>query len=85
MSSVEHEIRQFIIDSFLFGDDQKSPSPDESLLDLGIVDSTGVLELVAFLERKYAIKIHGNELVPANLDSLSKLSDFIARKTAVSA
>lgn len=85
MPSLEHEIRQFIIDNFLFGEVEKSPAPDDSLLELGIVDSTGVLELVAFLEKTYAIKIHANELVPANLDSLSKLSDFVARKTAVSA
>jgi len=84
MPSVEQEIRQFIIDNFLFGEVERTPSNDDSLLEQGIVDSTGVLELVAFLEKKFGIQIHGNELVPANLDSLNKLFDFVARKTAIS-
>lgn len=84
MPSVEQEIRQFIIDNFLFGEVERCPSNDDSLLEQGIVDSTGVLELVAFLESKYGIEINGKELVPANLDSLNKLCDFVARKTAIS-
>jgi len=84
MPSVEQEIRQFIIDNFLFGEVERNPSNDDSLLEQGIVDSTGVLELVAFLEKQFGIQIHGNELVPANLDSLNKLFDFVARKTAIS-
>ena len=84
MRSFEQEIRQFIIANFLFGEVERSPSDDDSLLEQGIVDSTGVLELVAFLERTYGIEIHGDELVPANLDSLNRLFEFVARKTAVS-
>jgi acyl carrier protein len=84
MPSVEQEIRQFIVDNFLFGEVERSPSNDDSLIEQGIVDSTGVVELVAFLESKYGIEIHGNELIPANLDSLNKLLDFVARKTATS-
>ena len=85
MQSVEQEIRQFIVDSFLFGEVEKSPSNEESLLEQGIVDSTGILEMVAFLESRYGIEIHENELIAANLDSLNKLVDFVGRKTAVSA
>ena len=84
MPSVEQEIRQFILDNFLFGEVERSPSSEDSLLERGIVDSTGVLELVAFLEKKFGIEILENELVPSNLDSLNKLVDFVARKTAVS-
>jgi acyl carrier protein len=84
MPSVEQEIRQFIVDNFLFGEVERSPSNDDSLLEQGIVDSTGVVELVAFLESKYGIEIHANELIPANLDSLNKLLDFVVRKTAIS-
>ena len=85
MPSIEQEIRQFIIDNFLFGEVERSPANDDSLIEQGIVDSTGVVELVAFLESKYGIEIHANELIPANLDSLNKLLDFVARKTAKTA
>ena len=85
MPSVEQEIRQFIIDNFLFGEVERSPANDDSLIEQGIVDSTGVVELVAFLESKFGIEIHANELIPANLDSLNKLLDFVARKTAKTA
>jgi acyl carrier protein len=84
MLSVEREIRQFIIENFLFGEVERSPSNDDSLIEQGIVDSTGVVELVAFLESKYGIEIRADELIPANLDSLNKLLDFVARKTAIS-
>jgi acyl carrier protein len=83
MSSVENEIRQFITDNFLFGATDISFTGDDSLLDKGIVDSTGVLELVVFLEQKYGIRINDKELIPDNLDSLNKLIAFIGRKTAV--
>jgi acyl carrier protein len=82
MPSAEESIRQFIIDNFLFGDSDKAPSTDDSLLDLGIVDSTGILELVSFLETQFKIEIDESELVPANLDSLGKLTQFLGRKTA---
>jgi len=55
-------------------------SNDDSFLDQGIIDSTGVLELVAFLEEKCQIKIQDQELVPDNLDSINKLVKFLERK-----
>ena len=72
-------IRAFVIDNFLFGDagDLKN---DASLLDEGIIDSTGILELVAFLEEQYEIRIEDEEMIPENLDSIDHISDFIKRK-----
>lgn len=84
MAVIEQDIRQFIIDNFLFGEKDCRLSNDDSFLDQGIIDSTGVLELVAFLEEKYRIKINDNELVPANLDSISCLVRFIDRKSHAS-
>ena len=79
MTNVEHELRQFVTDNFLFG--QAVPlSNDDSFLDQGIIDSTGVLELVSFLEKKYQIKIQDEELAPANLDSINRLTQFLHRK-----
>ena len=81
MPEIEQEMRQFIVDNFLFGDKESKFSDDDSFLERGIVDSTGVLELVAFLEEKYRIKIKDSELVPENLDSISCLVRFIDRKS----
>jgi acyl carrier protein len=80
MRLIEQEIRQFIIDNFLFGELDAKLSNDDSFIDTGIIDSTGVLELVAFLEDKYEIEIQDNELVPNNLDSVNRLLQFISRK-----
>jgi acyl carrier protein len=81
MPGLEQEIRQFIIDNFLFGEDDGKLCGDDSFLDQGLIDSTGALELVALLEGKYGIKIKDDELDPENLDSINKLARFIARKT----
>jgi len=84
MRSTEQEIRQFIIDNFLFGDLETELANDDSLLSRGIIDSTGVLELMTFLEDKYAIKILDDELVSQNLDSVNGLVQFINRKVQMS-
>ena len=85
MASIETEVRQYILDNFLFGRTEVEVSSDASFLDLGIIDSTGVLELVTFLEDKYQIKIEDEELVPANLDSLKGITRFVEAKRAASA
>jgi acyl carrier protein len=73
------EIRSFIVSNFLFGQGE-GPSPDQSFLESGIIDSTGILELVAFVEQRYGIAVGDRELVPENLDSLQNISRFVARK-----
>jgi acyl carrier protein len=65
----------------MFGLDDFELSPDDSLIAKGLIDSTGVLELIAFLEHHYAITIEDSELVPENLDSINALTRFIERKT----
>ena len=78
MEHLRQEIREFIVNNFLFNQEH-SLHDDDSFMELGIVDSTGVLELVAFLEEKYAIEV-GDELSPENLDSISRLTKFVSRK-----
>jgi acyl carrier protein len=73
------QIRSFIIDTFLFGDDSVLKE-DTSFLQNGIIDSTGVLELITFLEKQYGIKIQDDELIPQNLDSLKNIGQFLDRK-----
>jgi len=74
------EIRNFIVDNFMMGMNPDELSDSDSLLDKGIIDSTGVLELVGFLEENYQIQIEDEELVPENLDSVNNLANFIQKK-----
>lgn len=76
------QIRDFIVANFLFGDDSRTPSDDESLLASGVVDSTGVLELVEFLEDDLGVAVADHETVPANLDSIANIATFVAGKRA---
>ena len=70
-AQVWEQLREFILSSYLFGDSDRMPSDSDSLLQTGILDSTGVLELIEFLESEFAISVEDHETVPANLDSLS--------------
>ena len=79
MASARQEIRQFIIQNFLFGQDQDL-GDGSSFLENGIIDSTGVLELVAHLEEVYDVKVQDDELVPDNLDSIDAIVAYLARK-----
>lgn len=85
MESVEQQIRKFIVDNFLFGQQDREFSGDESFLELGIIDSTGVLELVTFLEDGFRMKVKDAELIPDNLDSVNNLVAFVARKKSAAA
>ena len=80
---METEIRQFLTEVFFLGDDPAGVPGSKSLIDSGIIDSTGVLELVGFLEEKYSIQINDDELVPENLDSIENLVAFVGRKKEV--
>jgi acyl carrier protein len=75
-------IRTFIVENFLFGDDSHALPSDMSLIDNDLIDSTGILELVGFLEERFAISVADADIVPANLDTIAKIVDFIARKQA---
>ncbi len=85
MTNYELELRQFIVENFLFGKEDAPLANGDSLLELGIIDSTGVLELVSFLEQKYGFTIQDEELVPENLDSIDRLVQFVRRKAEVAA
>jgi acyl carrier protein len=74
------EIRQFVVENFLYGRDDHTLGDDVSFLEKGIIDSTGVLELVSFIEEKYGISVDDEELIPDNFDSLNNLSSFVAQK-----
>lgn len=75
------EIRAFVIENFLFGDTSATLTEDMSLIENDLVDSTGILELVAYLEDHFGIAVADAEIVPANLDSISAIAAYVARKT----
>lgn len=72
-------IRDFIVRQF-YVPDATALSDDQSLLDSGIVDSTGVFDLIAFLETTFHIKVQDAEMVPENLDSIAHMTAYVARK-----
>jgi len=75
------EIREFVVTNFLFGE-AGSLQDDTSFLDSGTIDSTGILELIMFLENTYGIKIQPEEMVPQNLDGINRVVQFLTRKLA---
>jgi acyl carrier protein len=74
-------LREFIAENFLFRADAEV-SDNQSLLDTGVMDSTGVLELIAFLEKTYGITVADEEIVPENLDSIDKMKSYLSTKLA---
>jgi acyl carrier protein len=77
-------IRSYLVETFLLGSDDGF-ADDESLLESGIIDSTGVMEVVVFLEEQFAIAVDDDELVADNLDSVTRLAAFVSRKAAAAA
>ncbi len=80
--AVQMKIRDFIIENFLFGDDSQPLPGDLSLMENDLVDSTGILELVSFLEEGFGLKVADADIVPANLDSIDRIAAFVERKKA---
>ncbi len=79
-SDAEGAIRKYISENFLPSSGLETFGDDDSFMELGIIDSTGVLELLEFLEGEFGIKIEDEEVIPNNLDSLNRLCAFIRRK-----
>jgi acyl carrier protein len=80
VNPIQDEVRTFIIETFLFGSGGETLKNDASLLEQGIIDSTGVLELVNFLENTYGIEVEDEELHPDNLDSIERIEAYVVRK-----
>jgi acyl carrier protein len=72
-------IRNFVVENFLFGDDSQLDD-DASFLEAGVIDSTGILELISFIEETYNIHVGDEELVPENLDSLNNVVQYLQQK-----
>ena len=80
MSATE-KIRNYILANYLFTDDSSALKDDDSFLEKGVLDSTGILEVIYFLEEGFGFKITDEEMIPENLDSVNNIVSFIERKT----
>ena len=75
----KENVRSFIVENFLFGESDRLKD-DTSFLDSAIIDSTGILELIAFLEESFDISIDDTEMLPENFDSLDNISGYLSKK-----
>mgnify|MGYP001247425853 CR=1 FL=1 len=80
--TLKEQIRKFILENFIL-ENPEDLVDDDSLLEKGIIDSTGVLELVAFLESAYEIKVEDEELIPENLDSIKNIVVYLEKKLSL--
>jgi len=83
--SIKQTIRCYILENFLFTDDEAALQDDDSFLAGGIIDSTGILEIMLFIEEAFDIKVEDDEMLPEHLDSINNLVAFIQRKQTIAA
>ena len=79
--SVEDKVRNYILENYLFTDDQAELNNEDSFLDKGIIDSTGILEVIFFLEEEFGISVDDDEMIPENLDSVNNIVKYINSKS----
>jgi len=75
-------IRKFVLENFLFSDDESALDDQNSLIRSGILDSTGIHELIMFIEEQFSLIVTPEEMVPANFDSIDTVDAFVNRKRA---
>jgi acyl carrier protein len=81
--NIKETIREFVLNNFLKGDRSRKLVDDTSFIEEGIIDSIGVLELVAFLEQTFGFRVEDEELIPENLNSIARLVTYVESKSAV--
>lgn len=82
MGDLDAKVEGFLLENMLFGDELRLPRRDESLIAAGVIDSTGILELIEFLEQEFDISIDDTETTPDNLDGVNRIVTFVTRKQA---
>lgn len=79
-ATIERDVKEFLSENFPLSSDAEELGREDSLLAAGVIDSTGVLELIEFLEARYRIQIADEEVLPENLDSIGRIGPFVAGK-----
>ncbi len=85
MQQIEQELRQFVVDNFLFGEGEEQLSNEDSFLEKGLIDSMGILNLVNYVQEKFAVTVADEELIPENWDSVRRVADFVESKRKAAA
>ncbi len=80
-SAVLNRVRAYVIENLLVGDEEAGFSDDQSFLETGMIDSTGILEVILFLENEFDLEISDEEMVPENLDSVASIGRFVLSKS----
>jgi acyl carrier protein len=83
MQQIEQEVRKFVIDSFLMEESDGHFSDDDSFIEQGFVNSLDIMSLVAFVQKKYSVSVHAEELIIDNWDSVQRIAKFIRTKLNV--
>jgi acyl carrier protein len=78
--TITQEIRKFIVDNYFLGQDESRLKDGDSFLEYGILDSTGILQLITFLEETYGITVGDEDISPDNLDSIERVAAYLRRK-----
>lgn len=78
--ALRDQVRAFVLENYLFTSDTSALGLEDSLLGRGIVDSTGMLEIIFFIEEQLGVKVKDDEMIPDNLDSVSKIASFVESK-----
>jgi acyl carrier protein len=78
--AIKNKVHVFIVESFLFGDTTRIIQEDDSFLQEGIIDSTGILELIEYVEAEFGIAVSSEETIPQNMDGLARIARFIVKK-----
>lgn len=77
---IDNAIREFLVENFLYGNKDGLPGDEDSFMEKGFIDSTGILEIVSFIEEKFLITVEDDDLVPENFDSITHLVNYINSK-----
>lgn len=85
MQQIQQEVRQFVIENFVFDNDGHNISDDDSFFDTGLLDSMGVLTLMEFVREKFGISVEDGELLPENWDSVNRVTAFVRAKLSIAA
>jgi len=80
--SIENKLRRYVLENFLFTGDQDALANADSFLEKGILDSTGIMELILFVEEEFGFRVAEEEMIPENLDSIDNLVAFVQREQA---
>jgi acyl carrier protein len=81
MEQIKQSVKNYILENVLYGAGDDALSDEDSFLEKGIIDSTGIMEIVSYVEDEFNISVHDEEMIPENLDTINNLARFITKKT----